>query len=107
MMRFITRVALFSIPFWVYFAFIAIVDPFGFINIAPISAEQKYPVASALNQCFWKMNAFRQSPSSRILLGDSRMLAIHSEKLREMTRADYFNRRTRMSRNSILLFGWH
>lgn len=91
MTRFLTRLAVFTIPFWIYFAFIAIVDPFGYLNIFPISAEQKFPVAGALNPCFWKMNDFGRHPSSRILLGDSRMLAIHPEKLREMTGADYFN----------------
>lgn len=91
MTRFLSRLALFSIPFWVYFAFIAIVDPFGYLNLSPISAEQKLPVAGALNPCFWKMNEFNRRPSSRILLGDSRMLGIHSDKLRESTGEDYFN----------------
>src|SRR5690349_16490940 len=91
MKRFIQRVALFSIPFVVYAAFIVIVDPFDYLNIVHIPKEQKFPNAAALNPCFWKMNEFARQPSSRILLGDSRMLGIRAEKLREMTGKDFFN----------------
>ena len=91
MMRFLQRLAVFSIPFGVYFAFIVVVDPFAYLNIVHTARERKIANASALNQCFWKMNEFRQRPVPRILLGDSRMLPIRPEMLLAKTGDEYFN----------------
>jgi len=37
------------------------------------------------------MNLFRRAPQGKILLGDSRMLALRTERLREASGEDYFN----------------
>jgi len=47
--------------------------------------------AYPLNYCLWKMPAFARHPASNLLLGDSRMDALKSERVKELTGTDYFN----------------
>lgn len=92
MTRLLQRLLIFCIPMLVYCGCIAIVDPFNYFGTASVIPDVvKIPTARALNECFWKMNQFDRHPVSSILLGDSRMDAMPTDKLTAVTRREYFN----------------
>lgn len=90
--RLFARAALFAAPFCLYALFILLVDPFNFLNAPSIIPDDvKARTASQLNPCLWKMRQFEQRPSPNILLGDSRMMAMKADRLKELTGKDYYN----------------
>lgn len=92
MTRFLARLVIFSIPIVIYCGVIALIDPFDFLNVVQIiSPAVKASTAKALNVCFWKMNQYDHHPVSSILLGDSRMDAMPTDKLSKVTNREYFN----------------
>lgn len=92
MMRFLTRLLIFSIPILVYCTAIAVIDPFDYFGLpSVISPGVKAATAKGLNECFWKMNEFNRHPASSILLGDSRMDAMPTEKVSQAAAREYCN----------------
>lgn len=83
---------LFSIPFLLYAIFIIATDPFNFIGVASVIPDDvKTRTSFALNPCFWKMESYVKNPLPNVLLGDSRMQAISTTQLKNLTGDDYFN----------------
>src|SRR5258707_577227 len=92
MTHFLKRLLLFSVPFGLYALFIYLIDPYNYLGGPSIVGyDVKMRTAYPLNYCLWKMPAFAQRPTSQILLGDSRMGALKSERVKELTGTDYFN----------------
>src|SRR5580692_5668694 len=92
MTRFLKRLLIFSIPMVIYCGLIAVIDPFDYLHtVSVISPAVKTTTARALNECFWKMNQYDRHPVSSILLGDSRMDAMPTDKLTRVTNREYFN----------------
>lgn len=92
MARLFQRLLIFSIPFLIYGAAIAIIDPFNFLGTpSPVPTPIKKHIAQALNECFWKMEEFDRHPVSRILLGDSRMDNLPVTRVEAATGKEYFN----------------
>jgi hypothetical protein len=92
MIHFIKRVMLFGAPFGLCAAFVYMVDPYNYLGRqSVISNEVKLRTAYPLNYCLWKIPAFARNPSPYLLLGDSRMNAVRTERLREVTGDSYFN----------------
>jgi hypothetical protein len=90
--RFLKNLLLFSIPIVIFCGFIAIVDPFDYLNIvSAVSPGVKASTAKALNVCLWKMNQYDHQPVSSILLGDSRMDAMPAARISRVTNREYFN----------------
>ena len=83
---------LLSLPFCLYAVFILMVDPFDFFNgHAAVPEGIKLRTAAMLNPCFWKMNQYKRRPAANILLGDSQMVTLRADKIKEITGEDYFN----------------
>jgi len=92
MTHLIKRLLLFSVPFLLYALCIYLIDPFNFLGgPSIISTEIKKRTAYPLNYCLWKMPEFARNPSPHLLLGDSRMDALKSERVKELTGTDFFN----------------
>ena len=90
--RFLRHLIIFSIPFWLYSLFILSTDPFNYFGISHVIPDElKLDTAARLDPCFWKMNQFNARPVPNILLGDSRMVALRSETIKQITGLDYFN----------------
>jgi hypothetical protein len=90
--RFLLHFSVFIIPFLIYGTFIAVIDPFNFLgNNSFIGRDIKLQTAYPLNPCFWKMNEFTKNLQENILLGDSRMLAMKAELIKEAAGEDYYN----------------
>lgn len=92
MAYFLKRLTLFGIPIGLYVLWIFLVDPYDRLGGPPVvSDEIKLQTAYPLNYCLWKMPAFARHPWPNILLGDSRMDALKSKRVKELTGTDYFN----------------
>src|SRR5271166_4620189 len=92
MTYFLKRLFQFGVPFGLYALLIYLIDPFNFLGGPSIVSNQvKMRTAYPLNYCLWKMPAFARHPLPQLLLGDSRMDALRSERVKELTGADYFN----------------
>ncbi len=86
------RLLLLSVPFLLGAAFILLVDPYNYFNYSRLIADDaKSSVAAVINPTFWKLNQYEQTGGSRILLGDSRMIAMETETIRQATGEDYVN----------------
>jgi hypothetical protein len=90
--RLLRRALLFSLPFCLYALFIFFADPFNFLGSpSPVSREVKLQTAFQLNPCLWKMSEFKKQPHENIMLGDSRMMALRPEQVKEITGEDFYN----------------
>jgi hypothetical protein len=90
--KFFSRLLLFALPLLLYPLFIFVVDPFNFLNPhSPVSDEAKLLTAAKLNPFIWKMNMFMKKPVANILLGDSTVGTLRTQKIQELTGEDYFN----------------
>ena len=82
--KLINRLALFSVPFLLGAIFIAVVDPYDFLNLSKIiNEETKFKIAQQLNPCFWKLNKFAHNPNQFVIIGDSRMESMDTEIIRK------------------------
>ena len=92
MRRLLLRAAIFSLPFVLLTVFVAAVDPFDCLWISSLVSEPvKSASAEPLHNALWKVQKFRRSPVSRLILGDSSMASIDTDKIRSLTGQDYFN----------------
>ena len=82
----------FSIPILLYATFITVTDPFNFLGLPSVIPDDvKRRTSYPLNPCFWKMENYVKKPVPNLLLGDSRMDAISTAQLKNLTGEDYFN----------------
>jgi hypothetical protein len=92
MRRLLLRAALFFLPFILLTAFVAAVDPFDCLGLSGLVSEPvKSASAEPLHNALWKVQKFRRSPVSRLILGDSSMASIKTDEIRSLTGQDYFN----------------
>jgi hypothetical protein len=92
MKRFLKKLILFSVPFWIYGTFIYLTDPFRFLGAPPfISNQVKMRTAFPLNYCLWDLPDFSRHPAPNLMLGDSRMDRLRPDRIKELTGADYYN----------------
>jgi len=83
---------LFAVPFLLYGIIITVVDPYNYFSLpSPVDDGLKTEISFKLNYAMWKMLEYRQAPSRNILLGDSRMMSIDRDKIREINGDEYYN----------------
>jgi hypothetical protein len=90
--RFLVRLALFCLPLLLYASGLAIVDPYDFLPVSRAVPDSiKAQVSGKLNYPLWKMLRYRAAPRADILLGDSRMLKLEPETIRQACGLEYYN----------------
>jgi hypothetical protein len=90
--RFLGRLGLFCLPLLLYVSAIVIVDPYDFLPVSRVVPDSiKTQTAAKLNYPLWKMLRYRSAPRANILLGDSRMLLVTPEAIREACGLEYYN----------------
>ncbi|MEN8007124.1 MAG: hypothetical protein ABFS42_08915 [Candidatus Krumholzibacteriota bacterium] len=88
----IRKLTLFFLPFVLYGLVVAFIDPYNFFSApGPYSDEAKKKISYPLNFAMWKMLVYRDQPVPNLLLGDSRMLSMKPEAIRQTTGLDYYN----------------
>lgn len=89
--RFIRKTVLLLLPFLVFGSFVIAVDPFNYFGLSPVDDGIKKEISFKLNYAMWKMYEFDRNPAPNILLGDSRMMELHPEVIREASGNNYYN----------------
>lgn len=90
--RLLLRTVLLALPFIVVAGFIAVVDPFdcfGFSHV--VSDDIKINTALPLHNPLWKLQQFARAPVSRLILGDSSVAALDTDKIRKLTGQPIYN----------------
>lgn len=92
MRRLLTRAAILAAPFLLIVALVVVVDPYNYFGISHLVSDQiKESTAGKLHYALWKVQKFKRSPTSRLLLGDSRMAAVSTSEIRSVAGDEYFN----------------
>jgi hypothetical protein len=80
------------LPSLVLVIFIFIIDPFNYFNYFNfIDYNIKRNVAGRINYPIWKILEYKSFPEKNIILGDSRMNALDTKKIFNITNEKYYN----------------
>lgn len=74
-----------------YIAAIVIIDPYNYFDTGIVNQDVKTRIAIPLNQRLAKIIEYKQNPSPNLLLGDSRIQNLNSDKIKEVTNITFFN----------------
>lgn len=98
MKKYIIKGLYFSIPFFLIFLIIFIIDPYEFIDVFHvIDAEQKVKVYKRSDESeprgsmLWKVIHYDRDPKANIIIGDSQGKNIKTSLIKEVSGKDYFN----------------
>lgn len=98
MKKYITTGLYFSIPFFLIFILIFVIDPYEFINVFHvIDADQKVKVYKRSDESeprgsmLWKVIHYGREPKPNIIIGDSQGKNIKTSLIKEVSGKDYFN----------------
>jgi hypothetical protein len=92
MKRLLLRGLILVAPFLIIAAFVVVVDPYDYFGLTRVVSDRVKELTSGkLHYAMWKVHQFKQHPSSRILLGDSRMAGLSTQTIRAVTGEQYFN----------------
>lgn len=88
--KFLKLLLLFLTPFILLILLNLVVDPFNYSNFIKLNLE-KDSVTMPFDYRLFKLNAYRENPSSNILLGDSRIAAFNVDEIEKISGKRYFN----------------
>jgi hypothetical protein len=92
MKSFLNKFLLFLIPFGAYLILIVLTDPYNkWNNCFLIPIETKLRISKELNSRLWKVVQYNRDPSPNIMLGDSRVDIINTDRIYELSGEQYFN----------------
>jgi len=92
MKTFISRLLFFLIPFPIYIGVVVIIDPFNYFGVSDfIDYESKMLTSSKIHPQLWKLIEYKKVKSNRVILGDSRSVAIDINNIKQLTGNDIFN----------------
>ncbi|MBN1950729.1 MAG: hypothetical protein JW801_05970 [Bacteroidales bacterium] len=92
MKQFLKKFLYFLIPFPLYILLVIVADPYNYWdNNILIPLETKLEISRELNGRLWKVVQYSKNPKANVMLGDSRVDIINSDRIKELTGEDYFN----------------
>tara|TARA_B110000908_G_C10221489_1_gene435594 strand:- start:916 stop:1842 length:927 start_codon:yes stop_codon:yes gene_type:complete len=81
---------IFMLPILAWITIVVIVDPFNYFNISQkISEKAKLESAQKLNSLLYNVIDFKNSPSPHIIIGDSRIRKLPTDRIKELSGDDY------------------
>ena len=81
---------IFMLPILAWITIVVIVDPFNYFNISQkISEKAKLESAQKLNSLLYNVIDFKNSPSPHIIIGDSRIRKLPTDRIKEISGDDY------------------
>ena len=81
---------IFMLPVLAWITIVVIVDPFNYFNISQkISEKAKLESAQKLNSLLYNVIDFKNSPSPHIIIGDSRIRKLPTDRIKELSGDDY------------------
>jgi hypothetical protein len=98
MKKYLHRLFLFTLPFLVVFLFIAIIDPYEYINVlhvvdteTKVRVLQRSDESSPRGNLLWKCLRFQRNPARKVIIGDSQGSRFDSRQISELSGDEYFN----------------
>lgn len=88
--KLLQRGVLFCMPFSIIGMLNYVVDPYNINHAIPLAID-KEPIASRYNERLWKLNQFKQNPTTYLIIGDSRAQRIHETTVQSVTDLPYKN----------------
>ena len=99
---------IFMLPVLAWITIVMIVDPFNYFNISQkISENAKLESAQKLNSLLYNVIDFKNSPSPHIIIGDSRIRKLPTDRIKELSGDDYYTLHANAAKlNEIIDLFW-
>ena len=99
---------IFMLPILAWITIVVIVDPFNYFNISQkISEKAKLESAQKLNSLLYNVIDFKNSPGHHIIIGDSRIRKLPTDRIKELSGDDYYTLHANAAKlNEIIDLFW-
>ena len=99
---------IFMLPVLAWITIVVIVDPFNYFNISQkISEKVKLESAQKLNSLLYNVIDFKNSPGPHIIIGDSRIRKLPTDRIKELSGDDYYTLHANAAKlNEIIDLFW-
>lgn len=99
---------IFMLPVLAWITIVVIVDPFNYFNISQkISEKAKLESAQKLNSLLYNVIDFKNSPGPHIIIGDSRIRKLPTDRIKELSGDDYYTLHANAAKlNEIIDLFW-
>ncbi len=98
MRKYLGKILIFGVPFFMVILFVTLVDPYNIINISHIISDQdkikvlnRSSASEPRGNVIWKTIAFKRKPVKNLLIGDSQGKYFDTALIRNLTGEEYFN----------------
>ena len=82
---------IFILPIIAWICIVVIIDPFNYFNLnKTISQQSKEKSAQKLNSLLYNSLQFKNHPTTSVIIGDSRIRRLPTERIKELTGDDYY-----------------
>lgn len=100
--------SIFMLPIFIWIILVIIVDPFNYFNLLnKISKEVKIESAQKLNSLLYNVLDFKNNPQPNIIIGDSRIRKLPTDRIKEMTGDSYYTLHANAAKfNEIIDLFW-
>jgi hypothetical protein len=100
--------SVFMLPIIAWIYIVIVVDPFNYFNVSNfISEKAKEKSAQQLNSLLYNTVNFRNNPTNSIIIGDSRIRKLPTEKIKQLTGDDYYTMHSNAAKlNEIIDLFW-
>ena len=102
------KVFIFIIPIIVWACIVVTIDPFNYFNLTKIISQQsKEKSAQKLNSLLYNSLQFKNHPTTSIIIGDSRIRRLPTERIKELTGDNYYTLHSNKAKlNEIIDLFW-
>lgn len=99
---------IFLLPVFVWVCIVLLVDPFNYFNASSIiSTNTKQKSAQHLNPLLYNTINFKNNPCNSIIIGDSRIRKLPTERIKELTGDSYYTMHSNAAKlNEIIDLFW-
>ena len=99
---------IFIIPIVAWVCMVVTIDPFNYFNLTKtISNQSKEKSALKLNSLLYNSLQFKNHPTTSIIIGDSRIRRLSTQRIKEITGDDYYNLHSNAAKlNEIIDLFW-
>ena len=82
---------IFTLPIITWICIVVTIDPFNYFNLTKtISQQSKKKSAQKLNSLLYNSLQFKNHPTTSVIIGDSRIRRLPTERIKELTGNDYY-----------------
>jgi len=100
--------SIFILPIIAWVCIVVTIDPFNYFNLSKtISQQSKEKSAQKLNSLLYNTLQFKNNPTTSIIVGDSRIRKLPTERIKELTGDNYYTLHSNAAKlNEIIDLFW-